>query len=145
MKIRQGFVSNSSSTSFTAILTAETFAELLFSSAEKAFLKTTMSYHKLGDITLLFWEYISDEQGYSDIDNFSQLLIEEATRTKDSLLSEFIAEYNNPCSKPDRYGRQPKYNYSYFAEIFMEVANIVALKFKMYAQSNKCIYQEKQF
>lgn len=134
MKIRTGFVSNSSSSSFTAIIREDNLDKMEFTAAEEAafdFMSVSKKRFEGGEVFLIssMSGNIDDLDGI-DIKEIAKCVIKYAERKSDPLLPEYREMYEDHISF-DRRG--------YFAETFNAARQSLAQKFREQEKKELCI------
>ena len=108
MKIRHGFVSNSSSTSFLAVTTQKFFNDIIlpkFSDDEKLFIKCIMTEKVLGSETTMSFSYMSgNNDSISHLQSSCDLMESYLSKTDDEqrLINERIKEMGGYSSSDER-------------------------------------------
>ena len=159
MKIRNGFVSNSSSSSFTAFTTVEEYDKMEFTPSERAVIDIIgLGSHMLGDLSLVEFSYMSGERNDTEwikMDDFAQKVIEYAKESTDLSLSEYEEQYEIACETIEKSVEKHVQNYSfmpisrdeweYFMDLFSDAQYSIAKKFKSLNESGLCIIHEMDF
>lgn len=161
MKVRHGFVSNSSSSSFTVLLTEDRFDQIKFDAAEKAALKMIgFGGHKLEGVNMIVFTTASgnyDDTEWIKMEDYAEVLVSYAKELSDPMLSEYESELEESKKSVENKAadRQkiPRYHYSdpyprhweYFLETFNHARDRIRLKFHEMEQEGFCITTSLDF
>lgn len=159
MKVRQGFVSNSSSSSFTAFVTGKRYDEMDFSSVERAVIESiglsSCQFEGLEMIVFSSTEGSHDDLEWIKMDGFAQKVLEYTGKNKDPMFEEYKEQYEIACEdivkKSERHARtyltSDRYlqEWEFFVELFMEARSSIYKKFQDLKNKNICIVHEENF
>lgn len=159
MKVRMGFVSNSSSSSFTALMTRDRFESMDLTSGERAFLNVIdVGFPVLEGVTMFTFSTMSgnhDDSEWVNIKDFADSLVKYAQQSNDPMYEEYKEELDRILKKPkpkksNRYygGSYSDFSYDtweFFFEMFHEARSSFEQKCSELQKESFCITTSVDF
>lgn len=154
MKIRNGFVSNSSSSSFFATLTMDRFNKLELSAAEQAVIDELAAQTYLEDIEIIIFSSIMGN--YDDIEDvdfktFAKSVISYAEKNADPMLEEYKSELIRAELTPEEKAaakiksKGSVYDWDYFFILFDNTRESIIKRFIDLKNNKMCIIKQADF